>query len=159
MSGSKLAARRCLLRRAGIADPRRLVLSVVVRLVGGIMAVGAFVGALNTMYSSVSGRAVEIATLRAIGFGGFPAFVGTLAESLSLAAIGGLLGAGATYLIFDGVTASTLGGNFTQVVFDFKLSGWLIAEGVALALVVGLIGGLFPAIRAARMPIVAGLYA
>jgi putative ABC transport system permease protein len=123
------------------------------------MALGALAGALNTMYSSVASRATEIATLRAIGFGGFPAFVGTLAESLSLAAIGGLLGAAATYLIFDGVTASTLCGNFTQVVFEFKLSGWLIAEGVALALVVGLVGGLFPAIRAARMPIVAGLYA
>ena len=111
------------------------------------------------MYSSVASRATEIATLRAIGFGGFPAFVGTLAESLLLAVIGGLLGAAATYLIFDGVTASTLGGNFTQVVFDFKLSPWLIAEGVALALIVGLIGGLFPALRAARLPIVEGLYA
>jgi len=77
----------------------------------------------------------------------------------SLAVIGGLLGAAATYLIFDGVTASTLGGNFTQVVFDFKLSPWLIAEGVVLALIVGLIGGLFPALRAARLPIVEGLYA
>src|SRR5882724_11713532 len=123
------------------------------------MALGALAGALNTMYSSVAARATEIATLRAIGFGGFPAFVGTLVESLSLAAIGGLLGAAATYLIFDGITASTLGGNFTQVVFDFKLSPWLIGEGVALALIVGLIGGLFPALRAARMPIVAGLYA
>ena len=93
------------------------------------MALGALAGALNTMYSSVAARATEIATLRAIGFGGFPAFVGTLAELLLLAAIGGLLGAAATYLIFDGVTASTLGGNFTQVVFDFKLSPWLIARG------------------------------
>src|SRR6478736_2284627 len=123
------------------------------------MALGAIAGALNTMYSSVAARATEIATLRAIGFGGFPAFVGTLAESLLLAAIGGLLGAAATYLIFDGVTASTLGANFTQVVFDFKLSPWLIAEGVVLALIVGLIGGLFPALRAARLPIVEGLYA
>jgi len=123
------------------------------------MAFGALAGALNTMYSSVAARATEIATLRAIGFGGFPAFVGTLTESLSLAAIGGLVGAAATYLIFDGVTASTLGGNFTQVVFDFKLSPALIGEGVALALVVGLIGGLFPALRAARLPIVQGLYA
>ena len=135
------------------------VIYVIAYVVGGIMAIGAIFSALNTMYSAVSARLREIATLRAIGFGGFPAFVGTLAESLSLAAIGGLLGATATYLIFDGVTASTLGGNFTQVVFDFKLSGWLIAEGVALALIVGLVGGLFPAIRAARMPIVAGLYA
>ena len=123
------------------------------------MAFGALAGALNTMYSSVAARATEIATLRAIGFGGFPAFVGTLAESLSLSAIGGLIGAAATWLIFDGISASTLGGNFTQVVFDFKLSPALIVEGVALALVVGLIGGLFPAIRAARLPIVSGLYA
>jgi putative ABC transport system permease protein len=123
------------------------------------MAFGALAGALNTMYSSVASRATEIATLRAIGFGGFPAFVGTLAESLTLAAIGGLVGAAATYLIFDGVSASTLGGNFTQVVFDFKLSWALIVEGVGLALVVGLIGGLFPALRAARLPIVQGLYA
>jgi putative ABC transport system permease protein len=123
------------------------------------MAFGALAGALNTMYSSVAARATEIATLRAIGFGGFPAFVGTLTESLTLAAIGGLIGAAATWLIFDGVSASTLGGNFTQVVFSFKLSPALIVQGVALALVVGLIGGLFPALRAARMPIVAGLYA
>jgi putative ABC transport system permease protein len=80
-------------------------------------------------------------------------------ESLSLAAIGGLVGAAATWLIFDGISASTLGGNFTQVVFDFKLSPALIVEGVVLALIVGLIGGLFPAIRAARLPIVTGLYA
>ncbi len=78
---------------------------------------------------------------------------------MSLAAIGGLVGAAATYFIFDGVSASTLGGNFTQVVFDFKLSPALIVEGVGLALVVGLIGGLFPALRAARLPIVQGLYA
>lgn len=122
------------------------------------MAFGALAGALNTMYSSVAARATEIATLRAIGFGGFPAFVGTLVESLLLSAIGGLVGAAATWAIFDGISASTLGGNFTQVVFDFKLSPALIVEGVAMALVVGLIGGLFPAIRAARLPIVSGLY-
>ena len=123
------------------------------------MAFGALAGALNTMYSSVAARATEIATLRAIGFGGFSAFVGTLIESLMLAAIGGVIGAVLTYAIFDGVSASTLGGNFTQVVFNFRLSAALIGQGVLLALVVGLIGGLFPALRAARMPIVAGLYA
>jgi putative ABC transport system permease protein len=121
------------------------------------MALGALAGALNTMYSSVAARSVEIATLRAIGFGGFPAFVGTLAESLILAALGGIIGAIATYLVFDGFSASTLGASFTQVVFSFTLSPALIAQGVILALVVGLAGGLFPAIRAARMPIVAGL--
>jgi putative ABC transport system permease protein len=123
------------------------------------MAFGALAGALNTMYSSVAGRSIEIATLRAIGFGGFSAFVGTLIESLLLAAIGGVIGAGFTYAIFDGLSASTLGGNFTQVVFNFKLSAALVGEGVLLALAVGLIGGLFPALRAARMPIVTGLNA
>ena len=122
------------------------------------MALGALAGALNTMYSSVAARATEIATLRAIGFGGFPAFVGTMIESMVLAAIGGVIGATATYLIFDGFTASTLGGSFTQVVFSFQLSPNLIGQGVVLALIVGLVGGLPPAFRAARMPIVAGLY-
>src|SRR5215468_3152205 len=121
------------------------------------MALGALAGALNAMYSSVATRTVEIATLRAIGFGGFPAFVGTLVESLILAALGGVIGAVATYLAFDGFSASTLGASFTQVVFSFSLSPALIAQGVMLALTVGLLGGLFPAIRAARMPIVAGL--
>jgi putative ABC transport system permease protein len=121
------------------------------------MALGALAGAHNTMYSSVAARAVEIATLRAIGFGGFPAFVGTMVESLILAALGGIIGAVATYLIFDGISASTLGASFTQVVFHFTLGPALIAQGVVLALVVGFAGGLFPAIRAARMPIVAGL--
>ena len=121
------------------------------------MALGALAGALNAMYSSVATRAVEIATLRAIGFGGFPAFVGTLVESLILAALGGVIGAVATYLVFDGFSASTLGASFTQVVFSFSLSPALIAQGVMLALAVGLLGGLFPAIRAARVPIVAGL--
>ena len=121
------------------------------------MAFGALAGALNSMYSAVASRSVEIATLRAIGFGVLPAFIGTLAESLVLATIGGAVGALATYVVFDGFTTATLGASFTQVVFSFRLSPALIAEGVGLALAVGLIGGLFPAIRAARTPIVTGL--
>jgi putative ABC transport system permease protein len=121
------------------------------------MAIGALAGALNTMYSSVASRSAEIATLRAIGFGGFPAFFGTMVESLILAACGGVLGALATFLLFDGLTASTLGASFTQVVFSFKLSPALVAQGVGLALLVGMIGGLFPALRAGRLPIVAAL--
>jgi len=122
------------------------------------MAFGSLAGALNTMYSSVAARASEIATLRAIGFGGFSTFVGTLVESLILASFGGVLGAAATYLMFDGFTASTMGGNFGQVVFHFELSPRVIGQGLLLALAVGLLGGLFPAMRAARMPIVAALY-
>jgi putative ABC transport system permease protein len=122
------------------------------------MAFGALAGALNTMYSSVAARAVEIATLRAIGFAAFPAFAGTLIESLVLSAAGGLIGVLLTMLIFDGFSASTLGASFTQVVFSFKLTPALMVQGLVLALVVGLVGGLFPAIRAARMPVVQGLY-
>jgi len=121
------------------------------------MALGALAGALNTMYSSVAARAVEIATLRAIGFGGTPAFIGTLVESLLLAGLGGMIGTIATSLVFDGFSASTLGASFTQVVFSFTLSPALIGQAVLLALAVGLAGGLLPAVRAARMPIVAGL--
>ena len=120
-----------------------------------IMSIGALAGALNTMYSSVAARTREIATLRAIGFGGFPSFVGTLTESLLLSVIGGGIGAVLAYAFFDGLTASTFGGSFTQVVFSFQLTPALITQGVVLALVVGLIGGLFPAIRAARVPLVA----
>jgi putative ABC transport system permease protein len=118
-----------------------------------IMAVGALAGAWNAMYASVDSRTREIATLRAIGFSGFPAFVGTMVESLMLASIGGLLGAGATYLIFDGVSASTLGGGFTQIVFSFAVTPAALVSGVVLALIVGAAGGFFPAIRAARVPI------
>ncbi|MGX6647662.1 ABC transporter permease [Maricaulaceae bacterium MS644] len=118
-----------------------------------IMAVGALAGAWNAMYASVDARTREIATLRAIGFSGFPAFVGTMVESLMLASVGGLLGAGATYLIFDGVSASTLGGGFTQIVFSFAVTPAALVSGVVLALIVGLAGGFFPAIRAARVSI------
>jgi putative ABC transport system permease protein len=119
------------------------------------MAVGALAGALNTMYSSVASRSREIATLRCLGFGGFPAFVGTLVESLALSLIGGLLGTLVVWLLFDGFTTSTLGQGFTQIVFSLSLTPALMVQGVVLALVVGLIGGFFPALRAARLPIVA----
>jgi putative ABC transport system permease protein len=122
------------------------------------MAFGALAGALNTMYSSVAARTTEIATLRAIGFGGLPAFVSTLVESAVLAALGGLIGVSAAFLVFNGLSASTLGASFTQVVFTFEVTPALAAQGVSLALIVGLIGGIFPSVRAARMPILAGLY-
>jgi putative ABC transport system permease protein len=122
------------------------------------MAFGALAGALNTMYSSVAARTTEIATLRAIGFGGLPAFVSTLVESAVLAALGGVLGVTAAFLVFNGLSASTLGASFTQVVFTFEVTPALAAQGVSLALIVGLIGGIFPSVRAARMPILAGLY-
>lgn len=119
------------------------------------MSFGAIAGALNTMFASVDARTKEIATLRAIGFGGTPAFIATMIESLILAAIGGVLGAIATYLLFNGLTAATLGGSFTQVVFALKFSWSLVLQGLILALIIGLVGGVFPAWRAARVPLLA----
>lgn len=119
-----------------------------------IMGLGALAGALNTMYTSVAARSREIATLRAIGFSNISAFAGTLAESILLSTIGGIVGALAAWLLFDGFQASTLGSSFTQVVFTFDLTPALFRDGIALALAIGLIGGLFPAWRAARVPVV-----
>ncbi len=119
------------------------------------MSFGAIAGALNTMFASVDARTKEIATLRAIGFGGTPAFIATMVESLILAAIGGVLGALATYLLFNGLTAATLGGSFTQVVFALKFSWSLVLQGLILALIIGFVGGVVPAWRAARVPVLA----
>ncbi len=125
--------------------------------VGVIMGVGAVFGALNTMYATVAARAREIATLRAIGFGGLPVVVAVILETMLLAAVGGALGAALAWLVFHDFTASTLGANFSQVVFAFQVSPALLADGLKWALAIGLIGGLFPALRAARMPVTAGL--
>ncbi len=122
-----------------------------------IMAIGAVFGALNTMYAAVSARAREIATLRAIGFRGGPVIVSVLLETMLLALLGGALGATLTWAIFDNYTASTLGMNFSQVVFSFRVSPLLLWSGLKWALAIGFIGGVFPAMRAARMPVMAGL--
>ncbi|MCF6195465.1 MAG: FtsX-like permease family protein [Emcibacter sp.] len=119
-----------------------------------VMSLGALAGALNTMYISVTEREQEIATLRAIGFSNISAFFGTLVESLVLSLLGGIIGTVAAYLFMDGLTTSTLGGNFTQVAFTFEMSPDLFLNGIVLALIIGLVGGFFPAWRAARLPVV-----
>lgn len=138
------------------AEQSKRLSSVIQRLgwpLGIAMALGALSGALNTMYSSVSARAGEIRTLRIIGFGSISTFVGTMVEAMVLTAAGALLGIAITWLFFDGLTASTIGGSFSQVVFDFRLSGANIINGFVLAMIVGFLGGLFPAWRAARQKI------
>jgi putative ABC transport system permease protein len=125
--------------------------------VGSIMAIGAIFGALNTMFAAVAARAREIATLRAIGFRGVPVVVSILLETMLLALLGGLLGGFVTWLIFNGYTASTLGSNFSQVVFQFKVSPQLLWTGIKWAMAIGFIGGLFPAVRAARLPVTTAL--
>ncbi len=129
------------------------------RVISSVMALGALAGALNTMYTSVSERSKEIATLRAIGFSHFSAFIGTMTEALVLAVLGGLVGCIAAFVLFDGFNASTLGGSFTQVVFSFKLTGDLFYQGIVLALVIGFVSGFFPAWRAARLPVIVAFQA
>ncbi|NCT67714.1 MAG: ABC transporter permease [Rhodanobacteraceae bacterium] len=125
--------------------------------IGAIMAIGAIFGALNTMYAAVATRAREIATLRAIGFRGLPVVVSVLLETMLLALAGGLLGAAIAWLVFNNYTVSTLGSNFSQVVFAFKVSPALVWSGLKWALAIGFVGGLFPALRAARLPVTTAL--
>ena len=121
--------------------------------VGVIMALGAIFGALNTMYAAISARGREIATLRAIGFGGLPVVLAVLLETLLLALLGGVLGGAIAWLLFNGYTVSTLGADFSQVVFQFHVSPVLLVQGLKWALAIGFIGGIFPALRAARVPV------
>ncbi|MDH3546170.1 MAG: ABC transporter permease [Gammaproteobacteria bacterium] len=123
-----------------------------------LMAIGAVFGALNSMYSSVSARGKEIATLRALGFGPFSILVSTVVESTLLALIGGLLGGAIAFLVFNGFQVSTLNGvSFSQVVFDFAVTPDLLVQGLYAALIIGAFGGFFPAIRAARLPVAQAL--
>jgi len=133
------------------------VIKVMGIIIGVIMGIGAVFGALNTMYAAVATRAREIATLRAIGFRGLPVVVSVLLETMLLAVAGGLLGAAVAWLIFNNYTVSTLGANFSQVVFAFKVSPALVWSGLKWALAIGFIGGLFPALRAARLPVTTAL--
>jgi putative ABC transport system permease protein len=126
-------------------------------IVGVIMALGAIFGALNTMYAAVASRTREIATLRAIGFRGVPVIVSVLLETMLLAMLGGVVGAALAWSIFDGYTAATLGANFSEIVFAFNVSPGILLTGLKWALALGFIGGLFPAVRAARMPVAVGL--
>lgn len=126
--------------------------------IGLLMGFGAVFGALNTMYTAVSARTREIATLRALGFGAGPVVISVLVESMLLAVVGGLLGAGLAYAIFNGFQAATLNWQtFSQIAFAFAVTPPLLVGGLIYAVVMGFVGGLFPAIRAARLPVATAL--
>lgn len=135
----------------------RQTIGVLAGVVTIIMALGAVFAALNSMYAAVATRSKEIATLRAIGFGSLPVLLSVMIEALLLALAGGLLGAMIAYVLFNNLSVSTLGQNFTQVVFNFKVTPELVARGLIISIVIGMVGGLLPAIRAARLPVTAGL--
>jgi putative ABC transport system permease protein len=127
-------------------------------LIAFLMALGAVFGALNTMYSAVAARTREIATLRALGFGAGAIVVSLLLESLVLALAGGFVGGGLAYLAFNNFHTSTMNWqSFSQVAFAFRVTPQLLLQGMTWAAVIGLIGGFFPALRAARLPIAAAL--
>jgi putative ABC transport system permease protein len=133
-----------------------------IRIIGAgvalLMAIGALLGALNTMYNAVSSRGREIATLRALGFGAAPVVCSVLIESLVLALAGGCVGGLVAYLMFDGYGAATMNfQTFSQIAFAFRVTPLLLLIAIILAAIIGFFGGLFPAIRAARLPIAAAL--
>ena len=122
--------------------------------VAGLMGLGAIIGAVLTMYSAVVARTREIATLRALGFGSFPVLLSILGESMVLALVGGVLGGALAYIGFNGFQTSTMNWQtFSQVAFGFAVTPNLLMQGLTYALLMGLLGGVFPAIRAARLPI------
>ncbi len=122
--------------------------------VGAIMGIGAIFTDLNTLYSAVAARTAEIATLRAIGFGPSGVVVSVLAEALLLSLLGALLGAAIAWLLFNGHALSTGGGEFnSDVSFRLLVGPELFGVGIVWACVIGFLGGLLPAIRAARLPV------
>lgn len=136
----------------------RQLVQVLGNLIAVLMAVGATFGALNTMYTSVTGRRREIATLRALGFRATPVVVSVLLEALVLALLGGLLGGGLAWLAVNGYQTSTINWQtFTQVSFRLAVSRDLLVAGVFYALLMGFLGGVFPAVRAARLPVAVAL--
>ncbi len=134
------------------------VLRIIGMTVGAIMAVGALFGALNTMFAAIAARAREIATLRAIGFSGLPVVVAVMLETMLLALIGGVIGGALAYLLFNGYGASTMAaGSVGKLSFELHVSTGLLWNGLKWALAIGFMGGLFPAVRAARMPVATAL--
>jgi putative ABC transport system permease protein len=134
------------------------IITAIGMVVGAIMAIGAVFGALNTMFAAVATRAREIATLRAIGFRGVPVVVAIMLETMLLALIGGILGGLIAWLLFNGYTASTMAAGSTgALTFEFKVAPKLLWTGIKWALAIGFIGGLYPALRAARLPVTTAL--
>ncbi len=126
--------------------------------IAGLMGIGAVFGAVNTMYTAVASRTREIATLRALGFNGTPVVLSVLIEALLLSVVGGVIGALLAWVAFDGYQTSTMNfQTFSQVSFGFAVTPRLLVQGLSYAIVMGLVGGLFPAVRAARLPVVNAL--
>lgn len=142
----------------GLSQTLIAVVSTVGVVIAVLMGLGAIFAALNTMYSAVSARTREIATLRALGFGAFPVVFSVLLEAVLIGIAGGAVGVLAAYLSLNGLQASTLNfATFSQITFAFTVTPELLVQGLVYAIALGLLGGLLPSVRAARLPIVTGL--
>jgi len=142
----------------GLSETLVAIVSTVGIVIGVLMGLGAVFAALNTMYSAVSARTREIATLRALGFGALPVIVSVLLEAVLIGLVGGGLGVAVAYLALNGLQASTLNfATFSQITFAFTVTPGLLVQGLVYAIALGFLGGLLPSIRAARLPIVTGL--
>ena len=142
-----------------VAQSRLLgrILEILAILITSIMAVGAVFGAVNTMYAAVAGRAPEIAVLLTLGFHPRSVLASFLAESAIIAAVGGLVGC-IIALPINGVVANTMNwASFSDIAFSFRVTPSLLASGVAFAVVMGVVGGFFPARRAAKLPVIQAL--
>jgi len=144
---------------AAQSKPLTQLITVVGNTVAIIMAIGAMFGALNSMYAAVDARTLEIATLRAIGFGALPVLSSVMMEALALSLLGGVLGAALAWWFFNGHTVATLGGAFAQIVFQVTVTPSLMAMGLVWACAIGVLGGLFPALRSARLSVAEALRA
>jgi putative ABC transport system permease protein len=143
---------------AAQSDVLHQIISTIGFLIAGLMGVGAIFGAVNTMYTAVASRTREIATLRALGFGSFPVVFSVLSESAMLSLVGGLIGGIAAWAAFDGYQTSTMNfQSFSQIAFAFAVTPKLMGLALAYSLLMGLVGGMLPAIRAARLPVVTAL--
>ena len=143
---------------AAQSRPMEIFISALGWIIVSMMSAGAVFAALNTMYAAVSTRSREIATLRALGFARLPVVFSVIVESLVFALLGALVGGGASYFLFDGFRAATINfASFSQVAFAFEVNAALLAQGITLALFIGAVGGLFPAISAARQSVVGSL--
>ena len=147
--------------RAFYVDQQKL-MSTIIKYVGWtlaiLMGIAALFAALNTLYNAVASRVREIATLRALGFGGFPVVISVLVESMLLGALGGLIGGVLALLFLNGMHSSTMNwSSFSQMTFAFTVTPQLMLTGIIYGLILTFIAGILPAIRAARLPITAGL--
>ena len=143
---------------AAQSDVLNSIITTIGYLIAGLMGIGAVFGAVNTMYTAVASRTREIATLRALGFGNFPVVFSVLSEAVALSLVGGVIGGLVAWIAFDGYQTSTMNfQSFSQVAFAFAVTPKLLMTALVYALLMGLVGGMLPAIRAARLPVVTAL--